>query len=77
MLHDHRGWRGQHAHPHRRHALRAAASDSAGINAPAVIGKGGKALCPQVPFQIAYKLEITGKKGAGDVRAQLFSKAKK
>jgi hypothetical protein len=54
-----------------------AGSDSAGINAPAVIGKGGKALCPQVPFQIAYKLEITGKKGAGDVRAQLFSKAKK
>jgi hypothetical protein len=54
-----------------------AGSDSAGINAPAVIGKGSKALCPQIPFQIAYKLEITGKKGAGDVRAQLFSKAKK
>jgi hypothetical protein len=54
-----------------------AGSDSPGINAPAVIGKGGKAMCPQIPFQIAYKLEITGKKGAGDVRAQLFSKAKK
>ena len=54
-----------------------AGSDSGAMNTPAVIGKGGKALCPQVPFQIAYKLEITGKKGAGDVRAQLFSKAKK
>ena len=54
-----------------------AGSDSGGINAPAVIGKGSKALCPAIMFQLAYKVEVTGKKGSGDVRAQLFSKAKK
>jgi hypothetical protein len=53
-----------------------AGQDSGGINAVAVIGKGSKALCPMIMFPVSYKVDVAAHKGAGDVRAQLFSKTK-
>ena len=41
----------------------------------AVIGKG-KGLCPVIPLALPYKLDISARKGAGKVGAQVFSKAK-
>ncbi|MBX3191073.1 MAG: hypothetical protein KF819_29015 [Labilithrix sp.] len=43
---------------------------------PAYIGRGKTPTCPVAPIAIQYKIEVTAKKGAGSVIAQLFSRAK-
>jgi hypothetical protein len=42
----------------------------------AVLGKGKAALCPILPIPIAYKIDVSSKKGGGRMGVQLFSKNK-
>lgn len=42
----------------------------------AVIGAAPKPMCPLVPLQVPYKIDIYAKKGGGAVGAQVYSKPK-
>jgi hypothetical protein len=52
-----------------------AAEDVSDDNAP-VVGSAPNPMCPVVPVQMPYKVDITAQKGAGHAAVQLFSKAK-
>lgn len=41
-----------------------------------VVAKGKNALCPLLPVAIAYKLDVTAKKGTGRIGVQVFAKNK-
>jgi hypothetical protein len=41
-----------------------------------VVAKGKNALCPLLPVPIAYKLDVTAKKGTGRIGVQVFAKNK-
>lgn len=55
--------------------IQAGASGANEKNQP-VIGKGKAALCPFLPVAIAYKLDVTAKKGAGRIGVQLYERIK-
>ncbi len=42
----------------------------------AVVGAAPKPLCPLIPMAVPYKIDLHAKKGAGQVAAQVYSKAK-
>lgn len=42
----------------------------------AVVGGGGKPICPIVPLAVPYKVDLYAKKGGGSVAAQVYSKPK-
>lgn len=43
---------------------------------PAFIGRGHAPTCPVAPFDIQYRIDVTAKRGAGRVVAQMFSRPK-
>lgn len=43
---------------------------------PAFIGRGTAPTCPVAPFDIQYRIDVTAKRGAGRVVAQMFSRPK-
>ena len=53
-----------------------AGSSAATDKNTATIGKGKAALCPILPVPLAYKIDVSSKKGAGRMGVQLFSKNK-
>lgn len=53
-------------------ALRTAPKDTN----PAFIGRGTAPTCPVAPFDIQYRIDVTAKRGAGRVVAQMFSRPK-
>jgi hypothetical protein len=50
-----------------------AGEDTTDDNAP-VVGSAPNPMCPVVPVQMPYKIDITAQKGAGHAAVQLFSK---
>jgi hypothetical protein len=50
-----------------------AGEDTTDDNAP-VVGSAPNPMCPVVPVQLPYKVDITAQKGAGHAAVQLFSK---
>lgn len=53
-----------------------AAQSGAGDKNLPVIGKGKSAQCPFLPLPVAYKIDVTAKKGAGRVGIQVFARNK-
>lgn len=53
-----------------------AGSSAATDKNTAVLGKGKAALCPILPIPVAYKIDVSAKKGAGRMGVQLFAKNK-
>ena len=54
----------------------AAGQSGANDKGAPVLGRGKSALCPILPVPVAYKIDVTAKKGMGRMGVQLFSKSK-
>jgi hypothetical protein len=53
-----------------------AGQDTTDNNTP-VIGGGSKPMCPIIPLQMTYKVDVSARSGSGNVGVQLYSKAAK